>query len=75
MSTADLRQEAKAIIDALTGPQLRAASEFLAFIKARRPNAATRELLGIPDFAESFARGLKDVEQGRVKPWRQVKRV
>lgn len=74
MSTVQLRREAKALIDAMSGPQLRVASEFLAIVKSRRADAATLELLTIPGFARSYARGLSDIKAGRTKPWRQVRR-
>ena len=74
MSTDQLRQEAKALIDAMSGARLRAASEFLAFVNSRDLNAATRKLLAIPGFDKSYARGMKDIAAGRTKPWRQVRR-
>jgi hypothetical protein len=73
MSTVELRREAKAVIDGLSGPQLRVASEFLAFVKARKSDAATLELLKIPGFAQSFSRGMRDVKAGRTTPWRKVR--
>ena len=74
-ATADnpaLRRQAKNAIDQLSGLPLRLAAEFLRFVQERQVNEATRELLQIPDFAESFARGVKDVRSGRVKPWRRA---
>jgi hypothetical protein len=73
MSTVQLRQQAKAMIDELSTGQLRAASEFLAFVKSRELDSATLELLSIPGFEASFARGVKDVKAGRTKPWRKVR--
>lgn len=73
MSTVALRQEAKALIDTLSEPQLRVASEFLAFVKDRDRDAATLELLSIPGFESSYARGIRDIKAGRVKPWRKVR--
>ena len=73
MSTAVLKREAKALIDTMSGAQLRVASEFLAFVKDRRADAATLELLTIPGFAKSFARGMRDIRAGRTKPWRKVR--
>ncbi|HQR09308.1 MAG TPA: hypothetical protein PLN21_20970 [Gemmatales bacterium] len=73
MSTLTLRKNAKALIDTLSPAQLRAASEFLAFVKSRELNPATRELLNISDFEASFVRGMKDIKAGRTKPWRQVR--
>ena len=68
-----LRQETKALIDALSGAQLRVASEFLAFVKERPTDAATLELLGIPGFERSFSRGMRDIKAKRTKPWRKVR--
>ncbi len=73
MSTIQLRQQAKAVIDNLSTDQLRVAAEFLAFVKSREVNSATLELLSIPGFEASFARGIKDIKTGRAKPWRKVR--
>jgi hypothetical protein len=73
MSTAQLRQKAKAVIDDLSTNQLHVASEFLTFIKSRELDPATLELLAIPGFEASFARGMKDIKAGRTKPWRKVR--
>ncbi len=73
MSTIELRQEAKAMIDTLSGAQLRAASEFLAFVKDRELDPATLELLTIPGFEKSFALGKRDIKAGRIKPWRKAR--
>lgn len=73
MSTVTLKKEAKALIDSMSEPQLRVASEFLAFVKAREADAATLELLAIPGFESSYNRGLGDIKAGRTKPWRKVR--
>lgn len=73
MSTAELRQETKSIIDGMSPGDLRLVREFLAFVTSRDTNAATRELLAIPGFQKSFVRGIKDIKSRRVKPWRQVR--
>jgi hypothetical protein len=73
MSTVQLRQEAKSIIDEISPRDLRLVREFLAFVTSRGTNAATRELLAIPGFHKSFVRGIKDIKSNRVKPWRQVR--
>jgi hypothetical protein len=74
VSTVELRRRAKATIDRLSGPRLRFATDFLAYVQRRQLDAATKELLDTPGFLESFARGTKDVRAGRVKPWRKVRR-
>jgi hypothetical protein len=53
--------------------QLKVASEFLAFVKARENDDATLELLAIPGFESSYARGMRDIKAGRTKPWRKVR--
>ena len=73
MSTVVMRRQAKALIDTLSEAQLRAASEFLAFVKAREADSATLELLSIPGFETSYARGMRDIKAGRTKPWRKVR--
>jgi hypothetical protein len=73
MSTVQLRQQAKAVIDSLSTDQLRVASEFLAFVKSRELDSATPELLAIPGFEDSFARGMKDIKAARTKPWRKAR--
>ena len=74
MSTVALRKQAKALIDELSAAQLQVASEFLAFMKSRELNSATLELMSIPGFDASFARGMKDIKSRRTKPWREVAR-
>jgi hypothetical protein len=73
MTTVELRQEAKALIDDMSGAQVRVASAFLAFVKDRRADASTLELLAIPGFEASYARGVRDIKAGRTKPWRKAR--
>ena len=74
MSTAALRQQAKGLIDTLSEAQLRVASEFLAFVKSREFDPVTLELLSIPGFEASFARGMRDIKAGRTKPSQRGRR-
>jgi hypothetical protein len=74
VSTIELRRRAKKTIDQLSEPHLRFVTDFLAYIKERQPEEATRELLDIPGFIEAFARGTQNVRTGRVRPWRKVRR-
>lgn len=73
MSTVQLRRQTKALIDDLSTSQLRIASEFLAFVKSREVDSATLELLAIPGFEASYARGMKDIKAGRTKSWRNTR--
>ena len=77
MSTVELRQQAKSMIDGMSARDLLLVREFLAFVASRGSrdtNSATRELLAIPGFEKSFVRGVKDIKSNRVKPWRQVRK-
>jgi hypothetical protein len=74
MSTATLRKRLKETIDSLSGPQLQATGEFIAFVQSRKIDAATAELLGIPGFRASYAGGQRDIAAGRTRNWRQVRR-
>lgn len=73
MSTISLKRQAKQLIDGMSPEQLRVASEFLAFVKAREADSATMELLAIPGFEASYARGMRDIKAGRTKAWRKVR--
>ncbi len=73
MSIVELRREAKALIDVMSGAHLRVASEFLAFVKQRELDAVTLELLALPGFEKSYARGMMDIKARRTKSWRQVR--
>jgi hypothetical protein len=73
MSTLALKKVAKELIESMSPAQLKVASEFLAFIKMQPPDAATLELLSIPGFTASFARGVRDVKAGRTREWRKVR--
>jgi len=61
------------MLDGMSADDLRLVREFLAFVKSRDTNAATRELLAIPGFEKSFVRGVKDIKSRRVKGWRLVR--
>ncbi|NOT01587.1 MAG: hypothetical protein HOP29_13270 [Phycisphaerales bacterium] len=73
MTTTELRRRAKNAIDHLSGPRLRFAADLLEDVRKRRLNRATTELLEIPEFLDSLARGVRDLRAGRVKPWRSVR--
>lgn len=74
MSAAQLKNQAKTLIDQMSPAQLRVANEFLSFMKSREVDAETAELLAIPGFQKSFAKGLRDVKAGRTTRWREVRR-
>ena len=74
MSTIELRRRAKKAIDELSGDRLKFVNDFLTYVKERQSEEATRELLQIPGFRESFRRGEKDLKLGKTTNWRKVRR-
>ena len=69
-----MRRRIKATIDALPADRLPVAADFLSYLQERGENAATRELLAIPGFAEDFETGLKDIRAGRLTPLGKLRR-
>ncbi len=74
MSTIELRRKAKKTIDKLSGSRLRFVADLLNYVQERESEEATKELLEIPGFLESFDQGVKDVRAGRTTPWRKARR-
>ena len=46
----------------------------IARLESRAADDATLELLSIPGFEASYARGMRDIKAGRTKPWRGIGR-
>ena len=69
-----MRRQIKQTIDALPADRLPVAADFLAYLRERGDNAATRELLAIPGFAAAFKQGVKDIHAGRVTPVSRLRR-
>lgn len=74
VTTVELRRRAKDAIDQLSGPRLRFVAELVENVRKRKLDRATTELLEIPGFLDSFARGIKDFQANRTRPWRKVRR-
>ncbi|MEM7713334.1 MAG: hypothetical protein AAF349_07105 [Cyanobacteria bacterium P01_A01_bin.68] len=73
MNTTEIRQQINKYLDGLNSERLQMVAEFLAYLEDKESEAATQELLDIPDFIESFEKGKEDIAQGRVKNWRTVR--
>jgi hypothetical protein len=64
LNTTELRQRAKRAIDELSGNRLRLATDILDYVADRTSADATKELLDIPGFLQSFRRGAREVRDG-----------
>jgi len=74
MTAAQLRRQAKEIVDGLSPRRLRAAAEFLAYLRERDSEDATQELLRIPGLVQGVRAAEREIARGRTAPWRQVRR-
>jgi hypothetical protein len=73
MNTSQLRQEINYTLERLSPDNLKIVAEFLAYLADKESELATQELLDIPGFIASFERGKKDVAEGKVKSWRNIR--
>jgi hypothetical protein len=73
MNTSQLRQEINYNLEKLSPDNLKIVAEFLAYLADKESELATQELLDIPGFIASFERGKKDVAEGKVKSWRNIR--
>ena len=74
MTPTTLRSEASKRLRNLSPERLRVANNFLAYLQEREESEATRELLGIPGFEESFDRAVTQVKRGKVVRFDRVHR-
>lgn len=73
MNTSQLRQEINYNLERLSPDKLKIVAEFLAYLADKESELATQELLDIPGFIASFERGKKDVAEGQIKNWRNIR--
>ena len=52
MNTTEIRQQINKYLDGLNSERLQMVAEFLAYLEDKESEAATQELLDIPDFIE-----------------------
>jgi hypothetical protein len=70
------RREAQKVLAELGEAELRVARDFLEYLQAKKPDAATREILESPNLMADIRAGLADRRagrRGRFKPWEKVK--
>lgn len=58
----------------LSPERLRVVSDFLAYLEERETSEATQELLQIPGFEEALREATKQVEQGQVVRFSDIRR-
>jgi hypothetical protein len=68
-----IRQTIDQYLNQLSLERLNVVAEFLAYLTDNESEDATQELLEIPNFLESFERGQKDIEEGRLVDWRTIR--
>jgi hypothetical protein len=73
MSTAELRMQAKQVIEALPPAQLRVAATFLAFLDAKESKASTPALTAVAKLRRQIKAAEKDIAAGRGVDWRKVR--
>jgi len=73
MNKPEIRQTIDQYLNHLSPERLNIVVDFLAYLADKESEEATQELLDIPGFMESFYRGKKDIAEGRVTSWAQLK--
>jgi len=68
-----IRETIDQSLNQLSLERLNVVAEFLAYLADKESEDATQELLEIPHFIESFERGKKDIEEGRLVDWRTIR--
>jgi hypothetical protein len=74
MTTTELRQSAKDMLDGFPPAQLKVAAEFLRFLDVRISDEATEELLKIPGLHKDLEEAERDIAEGRTVNWRELRR-
>ena len=73
MNTAEIRQQINTNLDKLSFEGLNLVAQFVEYLADKESQEATKELLNIPGFLESFERAKKDIAASRVTNWRSVR--
>ncbi|MBC7098759.1 hypothetical protein H5T52_06525 [Candidatus Bipolaricaulota bacterium] len=69
-----LLEEIEQRLKRLSPERLRVVSDFLAYLEEREASEATQELLQIPGFEEALREAIKQVEQGQVVRFSDIRR-
>ena len=73
MSTAELRDRAKRMIEELPPARLKVAASFLAFLETPAAKAAQSDLAVVARMRRRLKAGEQDVAAGRTVDWRKVR--
>ena len=74
MTTAELRENAKARLDSLPPDKVKVAAEFLEYLDTAASRDATEELLKIPGILEDVKEATEQIKKGGGKNWRKVRK-
>lgn len=69
----EIRQQIDQYLDQLSSERLNLVADFLSYLADQEREAATQELLNIPGFIESFAKGKQQIAEGHIKSWRTIR--
>lgn len=72
MNTTQIRNEVKGYIDKLSPEKLELVRKFLKDLQEEEIDA-TEELLNIPGFESAFKRANRQVQEGKVRDWREIR--
>jgi hypothetical protein len=71
--TTDILNQIQNSLHRLSPQALQFVALFLTYLAENESEEATQELLELPGFRESFERGKKDIQEGRVVDWRSIR--
>jgi hypothetical protein len=74
MRMENVKVRAKKLVDHLSEDKAKVAVSFLEFLEEKECWEATKEILQDKDLMASLRRGKADIEKGRIRPWREVKK-
>ena len=70
----ELLAEAKNYLNNLSLQKLKVAVDFLAYLQEKEEDAATKELLSIPNFESELQAAEAEAEAGEVVSWQDIRR-
>lgn len=74
MDTTQVRGKLKQYIDKLSPEKLILVADFFQDLEAEENIDATEELLNIKGFESAFAKAIKEVEEGKLTNWREIRK-
>jgi hypothetical protein len=74
MTIQEIRNEIKKYADQLSAKNVNVAYEFMAYLAEKESEEATQELLEIPGILEEIEQGKKDIEEGNLIDWLELRK-